>query len=330
MTDALKFDRRALLGGAALAGAAALTAGTTGTVSAAAPKQGLSRPTLYRFGVGDFEVTTILDGAVQLDGPQPIFGQNASAEEVAKLAEENFLPVGRMEIAFTVTVVNTGSEVILFDSGNGLNGFVPRPNAGRLRALLAEAGIAPEQVDIVALTHFHRDHIGGLMEADGTSFPNASYVIASTEYDFWSDETLVGHDGLGATAKVVQSSVVPNAPKTRFIKAGDSVVSGITALASHGHTPGHTSYHLESQGRRLLIMGDVCNHYVMSLQRPDWHVAFDMDKEQAVAARKEVLGMIATDRIPFVGYHMPPPAVGYLEAKGEGFRFVPVGYQLNL
>jgi len=327
MSDCFKIDRRMLLGGAALAGAAALTAGTAGIATAAAPKQGLSRPTLYRFALGDFEVTTILDGAIQLDGPQPIFGQNASAEDVAALAEENFLPVGRMEIAFTVTVVNTGSEVIIFDSGNGVG---QRPNAGQFRALLAGAGIAPEQVDLVALTHCHPDHIGGLMEDGQPAFPNASYVMAAAEYDFWSNPDLVNDEKRGKNASLVQSNVVPHAAKARFIKGGDSVVSGITAVASNGHTPGHTSYHLESQGKRLLVLGDVCNHYVMSLQRPDWHVVFDMDKEMAIAARKEVLGMIAADRIPFIGYHMPPPAVGYLDAKGEGFRFVPVGYQLNL
>jgi len=120
------------------------------------------------------------------------------------------------------------------------------------------------------------------------------------------------------------------APKARFIKDGDSIASGITAVASNGHTPGHTSYHLESGGKRLLVLGDVSNHYVMSLQRPDWHVVFDMDKEKAVAARKTVLGMVAAERIPFIGYHMPPPAAGYLEPRGKGFRFVPVSYQLNL
>jgi len=326
MNDRLKLDRRALLTGAAVAGVA-LGAGVSGSSLAAAPKQGLTRPTLYRFGLGDFEVTTILDGAIQLDGPQPIFGQNASAEDVAKLAEENFLPVGRMEIAFTVTVINTGSEVILFDSGNGI---ARRPNAGRLLELLGSAGLEPGQVDVVAMTHFHPDHMGGLIEDGKSAFPNASYVMASGEYDFWSNPDLVSHEKLGKNATIVQSNIVPHAPKTRFIKDGDSVVSGITAVSSNGHTPGHSSYHVESQGKRLLILGDVCNHYVMSLQRPDWHVVFDMDKDMAVATRKKVLGMIAADRIPFVGYHMPPPAVGYLEAKGEGFRFVPVGYQLNL
>jgi glyoxylase-like metal-dependent hydrolase (beta-lactamase superfamily II) len=320
MTDGFKLDRRALLTGAAVTGAV-LTVGAPGAGHAAAPKQGLSRPSIYRFGLGDFEVTTILDGAIQLYGPYPIFGQNTTQEEVAALAVANFLPPDRMEIRFTVTVVNTGAQVILFDSGNG---------AGRLRELLSGAGITPEQVDIVALTHFHPDHIGGLMEDGSPAFPKASYVMGDTEYDFWSDEEKVANDKTKRVATLTQSNVVPFAPKTRFIKGGDAVVSGIEAVSSHGHTPGHTSYHLESQGRRLLILGDFCNHYVVSLQRPDWHVRFDMDKEMAVAARREVLGMIAADRIPFIGYHMPPPAVGYLETLGQGFRFVPVGYQLNL
>lgn len=325
MTDQFALDRRALLAGA-VAGTA-LAAGAPGAGLAAVPKQGLSRPGLYRFEVGAFEVTSILDGAIQLDGPHPIFGQNATREEVGELAVANFLPPDRMEIPFTVTVVNSGDQVILFDSGNGA---ARRPNAGRLRERLAGAGIAPEQVDTVALTHFHPDHIGGLMEDGLPAFPNASYAIPAAEYDFWSDEGLLANDKTKRVAGLTQSNVVPLAAEARFIKGGDAVVSGIEAVASNGHTPGHTSYHLESGGERLLILGDVSNHYVASLQRPDWHVRFDMDKEKAAAARREVLGMIAADRIPFLGYHMPPPAVGYLETLGDGFRYVAAGYQLNL
>lgn len=325
MSNGITLDRRALLAGAALTGAT-LGMGLPREAAAAAPKQGLLRPTFYRFPLGAFEVTTILDGAIQLDGPHPIFGQNASAEDVAALCVENFLPPDKLEIPFTVTLVNTGAEVVLFDSGNGAR---RRPNAGRLVALIGEAGIAPEQVDVVALTHFHPDHIGGLIEEGSPAFPNARYVIPSAEYDFWSDESLVSHEQLGGNAQLVQTNVVPLAERASFIGGGDAVVSGIEAVASNGHTPGHTSYHLESEGERLVIFGDVCNHYVASMQRPDWHVRFDMDKEKAVAARREVLGMIAADRIPFVGYHMPPPAAGFIEAMGEGFRFVPASYQLN-
>ena len=122
--------------------------------------------------------------------------------------------------------------------------------------------------------------------------------------------------------------VEPLAAKMTMLVPGDAVVSGVEAVDSMGHTPGHISYHLESEGRRLMIIGDVANHYALSLARPDWHVRFDMDKEKAVEARKRVFGMIAADRIPFIGYHMPAPAVGFVKAEGQGFRYIPESYQL--
>jgi len=316
--------RQALTTGAAATAMAAFGAPAT---RAAAPLQGALVPDIYRFELGAFEVTTILDGRVQFDGPHPIFGQNVAAEDVQALATANFLPPTRMEIAFTTTLVNTGRQVILFDSGNGA---LRRPNAGHMRARLAAAGIAPEAVDVVALTHFHPDHIGGLMEDGSPAFPNAEYRIGQAEYDFWSPIEKAEAEATARVGKLTQTNVVPLAEKATFIQPGDAVVSGIEAVDSHGHTPGHLCYHVESEGQRLLILGDVCNHYVVSVQRPDWHVRFDMDKEKAAAARREVLGMLAADKIPFIGYHMPPPAVGYVEPLGDGFRYVAAGYQLNL
>jgi glyoxylase-like metal-dependent hydrolase (beta-lactamase superfamily II) len=101
-------------------------------------------------------------------------------------------------------------------------------------------------------------------------------------------------------------------------------------MAAHGHTPGHTAYVIESEGKTLLIAVDFANHYVWSLAHPDWEVKFDMDKATAAATRRRLLGMLAADRIPFVGYHMPWPGTGYVEAEGDGFRYVPASYQLML
>lgn len=319
--DSHRLDRRRLLCGGAALGLAATGAGRP--ARAEAPMLGPARPMQSRFRIGSFEVTTLLDGAVQLDGPHPIFGENVFEEDVADLAAEHFLPATRMEIAFTVTLVNTGSELILFDTGNGDIGR--RPAAGLLGERLAAAGYGPEMIDTVVITHFHPDHIGGLTEGGAPAFPNAAYVFPAAEYDFWADA-----DPEGRIGSLVQSKVVPLAERARMMAPGETLASGIEAVDAHGHTPGHTAIHLESEGERLLVMVDTANHYVMSVGRPDWHVRFDMDKERAVAARRRLLGMAAADRIPVVGYHMPPPAVGYLAEAGPGFRWVPASYQLNL
>jgi len=137
-------------------------------------------------------------------------------------------------------------------------------------------------------------------------------------------------EALNTRIPVFQSNVAAFADKMTFWKPGEDVVSGITMEDGFGHTPGHGLYHIESDGQRMMLMADTANHFVISLQRPDWHVRFDMDKEKAAETRKRVFGMIAADRIPFTGYHMPFPAVGYVEAQGQGFRFVPASYQFAI
>ena len=318
--------RRDLLIGAAAAPVAALGPRVE-SVLAAAPKLGATRPTVYRFALGSFEVTTILDGAIRLGGPHPVFGADQTPETVASLAAENHLPADRMEIAFTPVVVNTGSELLLFDTGNGAGS---RPDAGNLLALLESAGFGAERIDTVVITHMHPDHIGGLMDEGEPVFPAARYVTSATEYDFWSHDDRLFDEATQNTAGLVQSHVVPLAERTTFLKDGDSVVSGITAIDAAGHTPGHMAFHLESGGERLLLWADTANHYVMSVQRPEWHVRFDMDKDAAAATRRMLFEMAATDRIPVTGYHMPFPAVGYIDKMAEDYRWVQASYQMNL
>ena len=214
------------------------------------------------------------------------------------------------------------TELVLFDTGLG-------GDNGQVAARMADAGYSPDQVDTVVLTHFHPDHIGGLMKGGSPVFPNARYVTGETELNFWTaDAAQTGPTE--RVAKLTAANVVPLREKITTIKNEGEVTSGIRGLDSFGHTPGHMAYHIESNGRRLMITADAANHYVASLQRPDWHVRFDMDKDAAAATRKSLFGMIASDNIPFTGYHMPFPAVGYVEPMDVGFRYVAESYQLDL
>ena len=278
-----------------------------------APLQGSGFAPWNRFKLGSFEVTTLLAGTRAGDKPQETFGTNASADDFAALSAANFIPADMTQNFFTPTLVNTGTELVLFDTGLSAEGTL---------AALTAAGIGADQVDVVVLTHMHGDHIGGLMSADGVTptFANARYVTGSVEHNNWS---VAGNEGFDKNVK-------PLNDKITFLDDGGSPVSGITAMAAAGHTPGHMIYMVESDGERLAITADTANHYVWSLQRPDWEVRFDADKAAAAATRKQVFGMIAADRIPFIGYHMPFPGLGYVEAAGEGFRYVPVSYQLML
>lgn len=308
MDHKLKITRRQALA----TGAALPLAGTmAGTALAKAEMMGPSASIHSRFTLGSFEVTTLLSGSVPRDEIQSIFGMNVSAEEFAKVSAENFIPADKAQFYFTPTVVNTGAELILFDTGL---------NAGAITGALASAGYTPDQIDVVVLTHMHGDHIGGLMNEGTATFPNARYVTASAEFDHWN----------GTDNERFAGNVKPLAEQMSFLDDGGSVASGVTAMSAHGHTPGHTAYVIESDGKSVLIAADFANHYVWSLGYPDWEVRFDMDKAAAAATRRKLLDMLAADKMPFIGYHMPFPAVGYVETRDDGFRYVPSSYQLVL
>lgn len=280
-----------------------------------------------RFSLGDFEITVLSDGHRLVPGPQNIFGINTSEEEVTELLKTNYLPVDKMQFTFAPTLVNTGADLILFDTGNGEAGR--EGGVGQTLANLKASGYTPEQVSVVVLTHLHGDHIGGLTENGALAFPNARYVTGQAEFDFWSSEDRIG-TGAENGHKGVMAKVAPLAEKMSFVGDGESVVSGITGMAAFGHTPGHMIYGLESGGRKLMLTADTANHFVLSLQRPEWEVVFDTEKAKAAATRKAVFDMIATDRLPFIGYHMPFPSVGFVEKAAEGYRFIPETYQFDL
>ncbi|WP_323763598.1 MBL fold metallo-hydrolase [Marinovum sp.] len=303
-----KLTRRGLLASAAATPLAGLA---VSGVQAQAAQQGINTTDYRRVKLGDFEVTTLLAGTRTVPDPQTIFGLNASEEEFAAASQQAHIPTDKAQFFFTPTLVNTGSELVLFDTGLNPEGIT---------AALEAAGHAPGDIDVVVLTHMHGDHIGGLAGEAGTTFANARYVTGATEFDYWSN---AGNDGF-------EAKVRPLAEQMEMLSGGDSVASGIEAVEAFGHTPGHMAYRLESGGQNLIIGADFANHYVWSLAHPEWEVKFDMDKSAAAATRKELLDMMAADRLPFIGYHMPFPAIGYVEARDGGYHYTPMSYQLML
>lgn len=300
------------------------------TTGEGATERGDDRPLApgwRRFLIGDVTVTQILDGVRPGEGPHPTFGEDRPAGEVAALMADNLLPEDRFVNFFQPTVLQIGSEVILVDTGFGEAG---RENGqGLLVERLAAAGLAPEDVTIVLLTHYHGDHINGLTTNGSPTFPNAQLVAGRVEHEFWtSDEARSGP--AAGNAQTVADKILPLEGDMRLVEDGEEVVPGLSARAAFGHTPGMLVFELESQGQRLFLTADALSQFVVSFQRPDWHVRFDMDKEAAAATRRRLLAMLAEEGVPFTGYHLPFPALGYAVADGENYRFVPETYRLLL
>lgn len=210
------------------------------------------------------------------------------------------------------------------DTGFGAGG---RENGmGRLTARLQAAGIAPERIDLVALTHCHGDHIGGLIEDGAPAFPNARLVVGEAELAFWtSDETRAGERA--GNAQAVTDLVLGFDADPTLVADGDEVVPGITARAAFGHTPGQLAFEVTGGSRNLLIAGDVFHHPILSFQRPDWQVQFDMDHEAAAATRSALAGRAADEGLALMAYHLPFPGLGYVIRDGDAFRYLPESIQ---
>jgi glyoxylase-like metal-dependent hydrolase (beta-lactamase superfamily II) len=317
------------------------TAATTAALSlglspsellAAAPPAGKQAASFYRYKVGDFEVTQIADGARTFPMPDQLV-VNQKKEDALAAAEAEYLPKGQVTIVFNPMVINTGSKLVVIDTGNGLGAFDQTKGAvGQMNANMKAAGIDPAAVDIVVISHFHGDHIGGLKTADGKLvYPNAEIKVPAAEWAFWTDEANA------AKANGFNKQQFPNVKKmldglgdkvTKY-EAGKEVAPGITSIATPGHTPGHVSYAVQSGSGKMLIQSDVTNIPIF-VTHPDWHISFDNDPAQAQATRHKFLDMAAAEKALVAGYHFWFPSVGHIEKAGNGYRLVPAPWNPSI
>ncbi len=315
-------SRRQLIGGtASLAIGTALAAPLASPALAKAPMLGTQAPAFYRFKIGAFEATVISDGPLQFPDASKIF-RGASPDEVNKLLQAEFLPAPQVRMEQNILVLNTGDKLIMFDTGILSMKPASMP-AGRILKSLSEAGINPNDIDAIVLTHPHIDHAGGIMSPDGKTrnFPNAQIYTTEADYKFWTNEALFSTPA-GGSARTAVKNLVPNKDRLVMVKDGQEILPGIQALASHGHTVGHMSYMITSNGNSLCFTGDIAHHTIL-FAKPKMSLMFDTDGAAAAATRIRICDMLAAQRIPALIFHFPWPGIGHIAKAGDGYRFVP-------
>jgi glyoxylase-like metal-dependent hydrolase (beta-lactamase superfamily II) len=314
----IAFRRRLLIASTTLLAAPAFVR-TTSAQTAPAPQA--QAPGFYRFKLGSFTVTTVHDGffARPLEG----FVRNAPLSDVQAVLRDAFLPQDRLVIPFTVTFLDTGRDLVVFDSGNGVT--APGATNGRMIANMRAAGIDPARVTRVVMSHFHGDHVNGLLNAEGAAaFPNAEIIVSEAEIAWWGDATNETRSPEGQRATFANSArrLAPYAARLRRIGPDAEVIPGVRSVAAYGHTPGHTCYHIADGAEQMMFVADTSNRPELLARRPDFHIVFDFDAAAAEATRRRIFDRVATDRIRITGYHFPFPANGYLAKEGNGYRFV--------
>jgi glyoxylase-like metal-dependent hydrolase (beta-lactamase superfamily II) len=323
-------SRRHLLAGAAAAGAAsALTSLGTTTARAAVQPAGGQAPGFYRYKVGSYECTSINDGARSFPMPDK-FVTNVPKDEALTAAEAAYMPKGMVTVPFNPQLINTGSKLILIDTGNGVANLEPTKGAvGRTLQNLAAAGVDPKSIDIVLLSHLHPDHTNGIRAADGSmAFPNAEIMVPSVEWAFWtSDENaakMASNEMMKNYFANVKKTFAGIESKVTKYEWDKEVAPGITSIAAPGHTPGHTAFAIASGNSKILIQSDVTNIPELFLRNPDWHVAYDTDPELAQKTRHKFYDMASAEKATVVGFHFAFPSIGHVEKNGAGYRLVPV------
>ncbi|MBU1211583.1 MAG: MBL fold metallo-hydrolase [Alphaproteobacteria bacterium] len=309
------------LAGGAVASVAGSTLLSPRDAVAKAPFSAAKPDAFQSFKHGDMQISVVSDGYLAFgDGRKLMIGP--TIEEMGRQLEANFLAPDNMVLEENITVVNTGSKLVIIDTGMGASKMFG-DTTGRLPNNLKSAGIDPAAIDAVILSHCHPDHAGGLVDAEGKSvFPNAQVYVNEEDFKFWTDEAKLSGDAK-PFVELARANLLPHKDRMAFIKGGQEIVTGITAIDAPGHTVGHTVFMLTSGGKSLAVTADCGHHSVLMVETPKIEFVYDTDPKLAVQSRLKIWDMLATDRIPFIAFHFPWPGVGNLAKQGEGYRYYP-------
>ena len=312
----MKLTRRGLLGSALAAPAIVTLPARAATAPPVTQNAGW-----HSFALGDFQITILSDG--NLTVPTTVIGENQPRQEVVSFLKDRYLDPDTNFSHTNHVLIDTGDAKILVDVGSGSR-F--QPSAGKLAENMDAAGIDSSDITHIALTHAHPDHVWGVLDDfDDLWMSDAAYTIGAAEFDWWTGEDRVNQVPEPMQAMVVgaQNSLNPVAEQTTMAQGETQIVSGVTMIDTPGHTLGHMSVLVESNGAQMLVTGDAIKHPYASFGHPDWHFGFDMDKDMAVRTRKEILDMAHTDGVLLAGYHLGFPGVGNVIRRGDTYQFLP-------
>ena len=264
---------------------------------------------VFRFRIGTLDAVALKDGDIDAPNDGKTFGVGQPPDQVAALLAAAGQPTDVLHLSIQPLLVRDGTRILLFDTGAADASFA---RGGRLPASLRAAGVEPSQVTDIFISHGHQDHVGGLLTHEGAlAFPNAAIHLSAPEWEALKAD----RDAAALVAAIT--------PKVATFQAGAAVVPGVTAVAMDGHTPGHSAYEISSGDDRLLYIGDVVHHFVVSVQRPEWTVQYDANAPLAQTRRRALLQRAADGKLRVYAVHFPFPGLGRFDAQGDSFVWVP-------
>ena len=318
-------SRRGILASAAVAAAFGLHGkklALVGPAHAEAPLEPANG--VYKYKVGSIEVTAVYDG-IWRKPHDPTFIKNASVEDTKEALAKAGLTTEFMPIPLTVVVLKIGDKYVMIDSGSGVGQW--QANATNLPSNMKAAGIDRGQISTILVSHFHPDHVWGLMEkgTNAAVFPNAELIVSSTEYKWWTEPGRVEKlpEGRKPAGKRI-GDVFPTWKNWKLVEDNAEVAPGVRLLGAPGHTPGHSAFLVTSGKDQLMVSNDAMYVPALLAPHPDWQGAYDQDGATAVTTRRKLMDRVIADKMMVCGAHFPFPGRGTFTKDGDAYAFAPL------